>query len=85
MPNGSKKVKNLLVIFPVGEKPRSEAFCSILDKTGKEVFTQAEIDIAHIDFYADLYSESEIEYNAQTSLWEGIPQPVRTEACGSGQ
>ena len=57
---------------------------SILDKTGKEVFTQAEIEKAHVHFYVDLYSEFEIEYNDQTSLLEGIPRvliPVGRDCC----
>ena len=45
-----------------------------MDKNGKEVFTQAEIIKSACRFYADLYSESEIDYNAQTSLLEGIPR-----------
>ena len=41
---------------------------SILDQNGKEVSTQTEIEEAHVHFYTDLYSESEIDNNAKTSL-----------------
>ena len=55
-----------------------------MDKYVKDVFTQADNEKAHVDFYADLYSESEIDNNAETSLLDGIPRvliPVDRDCC----
>ena len=79
-----------------GEKPTSFFFrlerirdqkhtvTSILNKEGKDVRTQKEIEQAHVDIYSQLYADSGINHTAQHSLLEDIPRvllPVDSDCC----
>ena len=90
------KVRSLAEWIEKGEKPTSFFFglernrdqkhfiASILDMEGNEVNTQKEIEKAHVDFYTELYSLSEIDEDAKTSLLDGISRvlpPVDSECC----
>ena len=90
------KVRSRAQFIEEGEKPTSfffrlerirdqkHAVTSILNKDGKEVNTQREIEQAHVDFYSNLYADSEINDTAQHSLLAGIPRvllPVDSDCC----
>ena len=90
------KVRSRAQFIEEGEKPTSfffrlerirdqkHAVTAILNKEGKEVNTQKEIERAHVDFYSKLYADSEINDTAQHSLLEGLPRvllPVDSDCC----
>ena len=90
------KVRSRAEWIDKGEKPTSFFFrlernraqkhliASILYMEGNEVHTQKEIEKAHVDFYTELYSVSEIDEDAKTSLLDGISRvlpPVDSDCC----
>ena len=90
------KVRNRAEWIEKGEKPTSFFFrlernreqkhfvASILGMDGNEVTDQKDIEKAHVDFYTELYSLSEIDEDAKTSLLEGISRvlpPVDSDCC----
>ena len=90
------KVRSPAKFIEEGEKPtrfffrlerirdQKHAVASILNKEGKEVRTQKEIEQAPVDFYSQLYADSEINHMAQHSRLEAIPRvllPVDSDCC----
>ena len=65
-------------------RDRKHAVTSILNKEGKDVRTQKEIEQADVHFYSQLYADSEINHMAQHSFLEGIPRvllSVDSDCC----
>lgn len=85
------KIRSRAQWLEEGEKPSRFFFklererieqCSvtaILDKTGKEVSTSAEIEQAHIDFYTSLFSAEDIDSDCQSSLFDEIKDKVLSD------
>ena len=70
-----------------GEKPTSFFFrldrnrdlkhfiASILDMEGNQVHTQKEIEKAHVDFYTEVYSVSEVDAHAPAEIhFHSVPR-----------
>ena len=77
-------MKNLLVSSLERNREQKHFIASILDMDGNEVTDEKDIEKAQVDFYTELYSLSEIDEAAKTSLLEGISRvlpPVNSDCC----
>ena len=53
-------------------KSQKSHISSVYDSNGVEVFSQQEIEKAHVDFYTHLFSEEPIDLNAQNDLLSSL-------------
>ena len=52
---------------------------SVYDSNGVEVFSQDEIEKAHVDFYSGLFSEEPIDLNVQNDLLSSLPRHLSND------
>jgi len=64
--------------------PKKNHISSIYDSSGVEVFSQEEIEQAHVDFYSSLFSNEPIDFDSQDDLLSSLSRqllPHQSSLC----